>query len=233
MTRRPSKRKINVLPGGWLRFLDVMGDDLSIVNDARQSFDIEHEALTESDAGLLNYLIKNRHGTPTEMVDFKFQIKAPLTVAREWFRHRNASYNEMSGRYVKMKGEFYNPDRTAIRSQTGKPGHYIFDEIKDRNIQCHVANVFEKTYNDSYLAYEQLLDFGVAKELARNVLSQGLFTKFTCKMNGRALMNFLSLRNHETAMYEIRVYAIEMEKVFADRCPLTHKAFVNNGRIAP
>ena len=225
--------KIKVIPGGYVRLLDQMGTDLDIVNDARQSFDVHHKELTKSDAGLINYLIKHRHGTPTEMVTFKFQIKAPLTVAREWMRHRFASYNEISGRYIKMKDEFYQPDSQAIRGQTGKPGHYIFSTIKDANIQGHVAQLIEKTYNDSYAAYEQLIDFGVAKELARNVLSQGMFTKFTCKMNGRALMNFLSLRNHDTAMYEIKKYAEAMERIFAERCPLTHKAFVDNGRVSP
>lgn len=225
--------KIEVIPGGWIRLIDVMGSDLSIVNDARQSYDVEHKELTKDDAGLINFLIKHRHGTPTEGVDFKFQIKAPLPVAREWMRHRFASYNEVSGRYVKQTLGFYHPDKAAIRTQVGKVGDYHYEEIKDSNIQHLTSQIFEDTYATAYANYEQLLDLGVAKELARNILPQGMFTCFMYKTNARSLMNFLSLRNDERAMYEIRKYAEALEKIFAKRLPLTYNAFIDNGRIAP
>lgn len=230
---REKSSKIDVIPGGWVKLIDVMGDDLSIVNDARQSYDVEHQEVTEDDAGLINFLIKHRHGTPTEGAEFKFQIKAPLPVAREWMRHRFASYNEVSGRYVKQTLGFYHPAKEAIRTQVGKPGAYHYEEIKDANLQHLVAQTFEDSYNRAYADYEQLLGFGVAKELARNVLSQGMFTKFMYKTNARSLMNFISLRNDERAMYEIKMYAAAIEEMFAEHLPLTHRAFVANGRIAP
>lgn len=225
--------EIEVIPNGYVKFLDIMGDDLAIVNDARQSFDITHKELVASDAGLIHYLVKNRHGTPTEAVTFKFQIKAPIPVAREWMRHRFSSFNEVSGRYVKLKPEFYYPDKAAIRTQTGKPGYYIFKPIEDNGVVTEVAQIFRSSYNDAYTRYERLLELGVAKELARNVLSQGLFTTFTYTANARSLMNFLSLRNHSTAMYEIRQYAVAIEEIFKEYLPITHAAFVEGGRVAP
>ena len=226
-------KEIEVLPGGFIRVLGVMGTDLDIVNDARQSYDVEHEEVTKDDVGLLDFLVKHRHGTPFEGGEFKFQIKAPLPVAREWMRHRFASYNEVSGRYVKQTLGFYEPDSEAIRTQVGKPGSYGYESIKDQKVQEKVAILFNNSYNRSYSDYEELLNLGVAKELARNVLAQGMFTKFMYKTNARSLMNFLSLRNHERAMYEIRQYAAALEKVFEFHLPLTHAAFVKNGRVAP
>ncbi len=225
--------EIEVIPGGWIKLLGVMGTDLDIVNDARQSYDVEHKELSEDDEGLINFLMKHRHGTPFEGAEFKFQIKAPLPVAREVMRHRFASYNEVSGRYVKQTLGFYRPDREAIRTQVGKPGHYTYEEIKDQKVQERVAQVFNNSYNRSYKDYEDLIALGVAKELARNVLAQGMFTKFMMKLNSRSLMNFLSLRNDLRAMLEIQKYAEAIEKVFEFHLPLTHKAFVDNGRAAP
>jgi len=226
-------KEIPVLPGGFIRVLGVLGTDLDIINDARQSYDVEHEEISKSDVGLINFLTKHRHGTPFEGVEFKFQIKAPLPVAREWMRHRYASYNEVSGRYVKQTLGFYQPAFEAIRTQVGKPGAYTYEEIKDHKVQEKVAQLFNNSYNRSYAEYEELMELGVAKELARNVLAQGMFTKFMYKTNARGLMNFMSLRNDDRAMYEIRKYAEAIEKVFAFHLPLTHEAFVANGRVAP
>ena len=225
--------EIEVIPGGYVRFISIMGNDLTIVNDARQSYDVEHRELTQSDSGLINFLVKHKHGTPIEGVEFKFQIKAPLPVAREWMRHRWASYNEVSGRYVKQTMGFYHPSREAIRTQVGKPGHYTYEEIKNDLVQEKVAELFDNSYNISYDYYEELIKLGVAKELARNVLAQGMFTKFMYKTNARGLMNFMALRNDDRAMYEIRLYADAIEQIFEKHLPLTYKAFVDNGRVAP
>jgi thymidylate synthase (FAD) len=224
---------IKVIPGGWIKVKGVLGNDLSIVNDARQSFDVEHSELTKKDEGLINFLMKHKHGTPFEGVTFKFQIHAPLPVVREAMRHRNSSFNEVSGRYIKMKEEFYYPAPEAIRTQKGKPGAYTFEPVNNRNLETIVDNIFQKSYNDSYKQYEELLKLGIAKELARNVLCQGLFTTFMYQANARSLMNFLSLRNAPNSMYEIRRYAEEIEKVFAEKIPITYKSFIANGRVAP
>ena len=225
--------KVETIPGGWVSLLNVMGDDLDIVNAARISFDKHHEQIKEGDDKLIFFLAKNRHGTPFEMVDFMFQVRCPLTVAREWFRHRIASYNEMSGRYVKMEKDVYLPALSAVRTQQGKPGHYTFESVDDGFAEDKCIEVMASAYNYAYDAYEELLEKGIAKELARNVLPQGMFTEFRYKTNARSLMNFLSLRNAPNAMLEIRKYAEEMEKMFAEKLPITYEAFIKTGRIAP
>ena len=128
---------------------------------------------------------------------------------------------------------FYRPDHKAIRTQVGKPGHYVYEEIKDDLVQEKVAYLMNNSYNRSYEDYEDLIELGVAKELARNVLAQGMFTKFMYKTNARGLLNFMALRNDDRAMYEIKLYAEAIEKIFAEHLPLTYKAFVDNGRVAP
>jgi thymidylate synthase (FAD) len=210
-----------------------MGDELDIVNAARLSYDKHVDSLGERDIGLLNFLLKHRHGTPFEMVEFMFQVRCPLSVAREWHRHRIASYNEVSGRYVKQTQDCYNPTPDAMRTQKGKPGAYTFEPIEDPYINQYCRDIMKDHYKECYEIYECLLENGVAKELARNVLPQGMFTEFRFKTNARSLMNFLSLRNAPNAMYEIRRYAEEMESMFAILMPHTHESFVKNGRVAP
>ncbi len=223
----------NVIPGGWVQFLDKMGDDLDVVNSARISFSKKHEVIKKGDAELIDFLLRNRHGTPFEMVEFMFQVRCPLTVAREWFRHRIASYNEVSGRYVKQQNDNYIPEISAVRIQTGKPGNYHYEPMEDLDKANRLIDKMVSAYEFSYETYEELLTEGMAKELARNVLCQGMFTEFRFKVNARALMNFLSLRNAPNAMFEIQQYAKKMEEYFKAVLPLTHAAFIKHGRVAP
>jgi thymidylate synthase (FAD) len=202
-----------------------------VVNAARVSFDKRHEAMDESDEGLINYLMKHRHGTPFEHNFFCFHVKLPIFVAREWMRHRIGSFNEMSGRYVELEPEFYVPAGDAIRMQMGKPGNYHFETLIDQ--KASVREGMEVTYNLAYRAYQQLLKMGLAKEVARDVLPVGIYTQFYWSINARSLMNFLNLRNHERALYEIREYAKHLEEIFMDKMPTTCRAFVKNGRVAP
>lgn len=226
-------KKIETIPGGWVALLNTMGDDLDIVNAARISFNKSHTELEEGDAQLIDFLLRNRHGTPFEMVDFMFQVRCPLTVAREWFRHRIASYNEVSGRYVVQENDNYIPNPENVRTQKGKPGRYYFEPIDDPERIRETIQTIEHCYNVCYNSYDRLLSIGVAKELARNVLPQGMFTEFRFKTNARSLMNFLSLRNAENAMWEIRQYAIAMEDMLQATLPATHASFVKHGRMAP
>jgi thymidylate synthase (FAD) len=211
-----------------------MGDDLAIVNSARISLDNSSLELGNSDAKLLNFLMKNRHGTPFEAVEFHYQIRAPITVIRQIQRHRISSFNEVSGRYVEMKLEAYVPDHDAIREQVGRPGHYTYNTLPKNDIRAdHCVDVMIEAYDQCFNRYEELLDIGIAKELARNVLPLGLYSEFRYKTNARSLMNFLSLRNHPECMYETRKIAEAMEEMFKDIVPVTHSCFVKNGRIAP
>lgn len=230
-------------PHGFVRLTDWMGTELDIVNAARVSFHRESEwqvdkdsekifSLTEPDAGLIRFLLENKHGTPFEQgFQSMWHIRLPIFVMREWVRHRiGHSVNEESGRYVQMRPDFYCPD--FVRTQAGKPGSYTFEPTE--------ACVAEKTQqiiraNSAYAwaSYEEMLDVGVAREVARQVLPLNLYTEIRWTANARSLMHFLALRSHPDAMYEIRKYAKALEKLFTYHMPIVYSAFVDAGRVAP
>lgn len=223
---------VKVLDHGYVQLYDSMGNDLRIVNNARQSFGKESLTFGESEAGLINFLMKNRHGTPFEAVVFQFNVKCPIFVAREWFRHRISSYNEYSGRYSKMVNDFYIPE--TVRSQKGKPGAYKFKELeKDADLTKWFQSEVDATSKQAYILYDNMLKAGVAKELARIVLPVNIYTTFTWTVNLRALLNFISLRSEENAMWEIRQYSQKIEGFVNQITPVAFEAFVNNGRVAP
>ena len=223
---------IPVLDHGFVRLDGWMADDLSVVNAARVSFAQRSEELAERDQGLIRFLMRERHGTPFEHNAFRFHVKLPIFVMREWARHRIGSFNEWSARYSQLDPEFYIPQPEDVRTQVGKPGSYSFDPV-DPELAEHTRETQAAVYEQAYAAYVDLLDRGVAKEVARNVLPVAIYTQFYWTVNARSLMNFLSLRNAVTAQREIRRYAAAVEQLFAERMPITHSAFVANERRAP
>jgi len=188
--------------------------------------------MEEGDAGLIRFLMRERHGTPFEQNAFRFHIRAPIFVAREWFRHRIGSFNEFSMRYAMATDEFYVPAPEDVRSQVGKPGAYSFEPVTDELAQA-TREELAAVYAAAYAAYERLVEQGVARELARAVMPVGAYTEFYWTVNARALMNFVSLRAAETAQREIRRYADAVEQLFAERMPVTYEAFVASDRTAP
>jgi thymidylate synthase (FAD) len=223
---------IPVLDHGFVRLDEAMASDLSVVNGARVSFAKHKTEMDDSDAGLIRFLMRDRHGTPFEHNAFRFHIRAPIFVAREWFRHRVGSFNEFSMRYAKATDDFYLPAPEDVRSQVGKPGAYSFEPVSD-DVAETTREELQQVYEAAYAAYEKLVELGVARELARAALPVGAYTEFYWTVNARALMNFLSLRNAETAQREIRRYAEACERFFAERMPITYEAFVAAGRTAP
>src|SRR5213080_524879 len=215
---------ILVLDHGFVRLDASMATDLSVVNAARVSFARRKEEMDESDEGLIRFLMRDMHGTPFEHNSFRFHVRAPIFVAREWFRHRVGSFNEFSMRYAKATDDFYVPEPEDVRSQVGKPGAYSFEPVDDE---------LREGYEHAYDTYTRLVEAGVARELARSVMPVGAYTEFFWTVNARALMNFISLRAAETAQREIRRYADAVEQFFAAKMPVTHAAFVAAGRIAP
>jgi thymidylate synthase (FAD) len=185
-----------------------------------------------SDEGLIRFLMRERHGTPFEHNSFRFHIRCPIFVAREWFRHRVGSFNEFSLRYAKATDDFYVPEPEDVRSQVGKPGAYSFEPVSDELAET-TREKLQAVYEAAYLAYEQLVELGVARELARSVLPVGAYTEFYWTVNARSLMNFLSLRNSESAQREIRRYAEACERFLEDKMPVTYAAFVANERTTP
>ena len=220
---------------GFIRLDGYMADDLSVVNSARVSYGQERQELDHRDIGLINYLMRWQHGTPFEHNAFRFHVKCPIFVAREWFRHRIGSFNEFSGRYSEMPAEFYVPDINNIREQRGKQGNYEYSPILEtREHEAAAAHAaIAEAGEKAFATYLYLLQMGVAKEQARLVLPLNIYTQFYWTVNARSLMNFLALRTSPTAQSEIREFADSAELLFAKVMPHTHEAWVKNGRIAP
>jgi thymidylate synthase (FAD) len=223
---------IQVLDHGFVRLDDCMATDLSVVNSARVSFGRRKTEMSEADEGLIRFLMRDRHGTPFEHNAFRFHVRAPIFVAREWFRHRVGSFNEFSMRYAKATDDFYVPDVEDVRTQVGKPGAYSFEPVSPELAE-QTRDELQAVYEQAFATYERLVDAGVARELARAVMPVGAYTEFYWTVNARALMNFVALRAHETAQREIRRYAEAVETFFAEQMPVTHAAFVANDRVAP
>ena len=223
----------DILDHGEVELLDVMGNDLSVVNAAKVSFAAQVKELDESSIGLINYLMKNKHATPFEHIIFKFRIKAPIFVTREWMRHRWSSFNEMSMRYhVPPIIDYYIPASKNIRKQVGKPGAYSFEEIDDLELKTLTIRRMQEVIGYADLVYRDLLDLGVAKEIARCVLPVSQYTEFIWTVNAMSLINFLTLRNEQSAQYEIQEFAKVIELLFESIMPITHKAFIDSGRVA-
>jgi thymidylate synthase (FAD) len=217
---------------GFVRLDGCMADDISVVNSAKVSFAKKTDLVDGHAIGLINFLMRERHGTPFEHNSFRFHVKCPVFVAREWFRHRVGSFNEFSARYSEVQNEFFVPAVDSIRKQVGKPGAYTFDPVEERVAKESVSAI-EEANKISFGTYGHLLEMGVAKEVARMVLPVSMFTQFYWTVNARSMMNFLSLRNHSSAQREIREYAIAVESIFGQVMPFSYEAWVNNDRVAP
>jgi thymidylate synthase (FAD) len=223
---------IRVLDHGFVRLDGVMAGDLSVVNGARVSFARRKVEMDDADAGLIRFLIRERHGTPFEHNAFRFHIRCPIFVAREWMRHRVGSFNEFSLRYARASEDFYVPEPEDVRTQVGKPGAYTFETVEPE-LADETREALREVYERAYTTYERLVEAGVAREVARSVLPVGAYTEFYWTVNARSLMNFVSLRASETAQREIRRYAEAVERFLEEHMPITHAAFVANGRVAP
>jgi thymidylate synthase (FAD) len=197
------------------------------------------DADASGSAGLINYLMRDRHGSPFEHNSMTFYVQAPIFVFREFMRHRIASYNEESGRYRQLNPVFYvpGPDRNLV--QQGKPGAYEF--VPGSHDQHDlVVEQTKQVCRAAYSSYQQMLAAGVAREVARIVLPLTIYSSMYVTMNARSLMNFLSLRTRRPDSHfpsfpqrEIEMCAEKMEDAWAQLMPLTHEAFEKNGRVAP
>ncbi|MAP63311.1 MAG: thymidylate synthase (FAD) [Microbacterium sp.] len=191
------------------------------------------------DRGLINYLMRDRHGSPFEHNSMTFYVQAPIFVFREFMRHRIASYNEESGRYRELRPVFYVPSRERNLVQIGKPGAYEFLPGDDAQFDL-VDEATRASSIQAFEAYQRMLEAGVAREVARIVLPLNIYSSMYVTMNSRALMNFLSLRTKVEGTHfpsfpqrEIEMCAEQMESHWRELMPLTHAAFNANGRVAP
>jgi thymidylate synthase (FAD) len=199
---------------GFIELIDFMGSDLTIVNAARVSYSKRSEVMDLKAMKLIDYLMRNEHGSPFEHVVFQFRVRAPLYVVQQWERHRIASYNEESGRYIELRGDFAVP----LGAMQFNPDDEEF---------------YRDSYHRALFDYNELLRRGHAKEDARAVLPLGLYKEFYVTMNARALMNFLHLRNDAHAQADIRAYAAAMEQMFTSTLAITSESFNRHNRRVP
>lgn len=216
---------LHVLDKGEVTLIDSMGSDLSVVRAARVSTGSAPEAASkgaDKDAHLIRYLLMHDHGTPFEHNAFTFYVKAPIFVERQWLRHRIGSFNEISGRYTEYEPEFYVPEearkQAASNKQASEPAHSDF-------LDGFMQGAIERQSQAAFDKYLDLLSQGIAREQARIILPQNLYTEFYWTVNARSLMNFLRLRTAPDAQLEMQAYANAVEALWHERMPVTHAAW--------
>lgn len=209
-----------VLDKGFVELVDFMGGDQRAVDSARVSFGGTSKG-EDRDRKLIQYLLAHNHISPFEHSVFQFHVKCPIFVARQWMRHRIASYNEISARYTEVKEEFYIPETFRAQDTINKQGSVAGAKLDN----ARLLDIYTKSIKASYAAYSEMLKAGVAREMARLTLPVAQYTQFHWSVNARSLMNFLSLRLDGHAQYEIRVYAEAIRRIFREKMPWTWEAF--------
>ena len=210
---------MQVLDKGSIELLSHMGDDSTVVSSARVSY-LGSTKGAEQDEKLIRYLLKNRHTSPFEQVEFQFLVKCPIFVARQWHRHRTWSYNEVSRRYTAENIEFYFPKELRAQSEDNKQmsaGILI-------NANSYIG-VMETHAVLSLNLYNRMIEAGIVREQARMILPMSMYTSFYAKTDLHNLFHFLSLRNHPHAQEEIRVYAQAIEELIKPIVPVSYKAW--------
>lgn len=215
-----------LLDHGFMRVIDYMGDDSAIVQAARVSYG-KGTKQTNQDKGLINYLLRHRHTTPFEMCEIKFHFKMPIFVARQWIRHRTANVNEYSGRYSIMDKEFYIPAPEEIAMQSTQ-NHQGRGEVVSKEQADELIKILREDAEKNFADYEDMLDKGLARELARINLTLNTYTQWYWKIDLHNLLHFLALRADSHAQYEIRVYAEKMLDVVKRWVPFTYEAFMEH-----
>lgn len=220
-------RIFDVLDHGHVRLVEHMGNDMSIVRNARVSYDAAPRN-DGSDEKLIRYLWKNKHTSPFECVQFTFDIKCPIFVARQWHRHRTWAFNEVSARYTELPAEFYVPEADQITKQSSSNKQMRTDEKNMHRL--HIRALIERQCETAFELYQILLkpEYACPRELARGVLPLNTYTHFFGTVDLRNLFHFLDLRLHEHAQYEIRVYAEAMLSLIEPIVPTAVAAFKEN-----
>lgn len=218
---------VKVLDHGFVRLVDHMGSDLSVVRAARVSYNAAWRAGENegSDAKLINYLWRNKHTTPFEAATFTFEVKAPIFVFRQWHRHRTWSFNELSARYQELPEEFYVPrrDTLGVQSKNNKQGRDL-SEVSPVWADSQIAHIREAC-SLAFDAYRDLLAMDVPRELARSVLPVATYSHMFATVDLLNLLKFMTLRCDAHAQYEIRVYADAMRELIRPIVPVCVQAW--------
>ena len=220
-------KEFPVLDKGFVRLVDYFGGDQRIVQSARVSYGEGTKSVSQ-DGALIDYLLRHQHTSPFEQVVMTFHVKMPIFVARQWVRHRTGRMNEVSGRYSIMKEEFYVPeaDKVSPQSKDNKQGRAT--EAFDSETANKIINQLEEGQKSAYENYSELLDSGLAREVARINLPLSLYTEFYWEMDLHNLFHFLKLRLDSHAQYEIRVYAEVMLEMCKKVAPMATESFINH-----
>ena len=220
---------IKVLDHGLIRLVDSMGNDLSIVRSARVSYNAEWRTGEDSgkDEKLINYLVKNRHTSPMECVQFTFEVKAPIFVFRQWHRHRTWSYNEVSARYAELPEEFYipSPEHIGTQSTSNKQMRILEENVGLTPEDAKFIDDLQHHSSQGFQLYREHLQAGVPRELARCFLGLNTYSHMFATVDLHNLFHFLNLRLHSHAQYEIRVYAEAMLQLIEPIVPITVQAW--------
>ena len=216
-----------VLDKGFVRLVDYFGGDQRIVQSARVSYGEGTKSVSQ-DGALIDYLLRHQHTSPFEQVVMTFHVKMPIFVARQWVRHRTGRMNEVSGRYSIMKDEFYVPaeDKVSPQSTDNKQGRA--SEAFDKETADKIINKLEEGQKAAYESYNELIDSGLAREIARINLPLSLYTEFYWEMDLHNLFHFLKLRLDSHAQYEIRVYAEVILEICKKVAPMATESFINH-----
>ncbi|MFA6571159.1 MAG: FAD-dependent thymidylate synthase [Bacteroidota bacterium] len=217
-------KRLECLDKGFVRLVDFMGDDGAIVQAARVSYGKGTKSVRE-DRELIRYLMRHRHTSPFEMVEFKFHVKLPIFVARQWIRHRTANVNEYSGRYSEMKDEFYIPELEQIRPQNKVNRQGRASDKLPTEKAMEINQMFEQTQKSLFKEYKTLLEQDLARELARINLPLSTYTEWYWKIDLHNLLHFLRLRIDLHAQYEIREYAERIIELIRPIVPMVMEAF--------
>ncbi len=207
----------------FVRLINTMGSDVEIANGARVSFGKRREELNEKDKVLIQYLADERHTSPFEHVAFTFHVKCPLFVTRQWHRHRTWSYNEISRRYTSINLEFYVPNAYRQQAETNRQASTdeLLSETKDGK---SIHDIVENHTRGAFELFESLIEQGVAREQARMVLPQNMYTEMYATVNLHNLIHFIELRIHAGAQWEIQQYAMKLLDLAEEAAPYAIKA---------
>jgi thymidylate synthase (FAD) len=222
-----TENTIKCLDQGFVRLVDVMGDDSSIVQAARVSYGKGTKNVRQ-DKGLVHYLMKHQHMSPFEMVEFKFHCKMPIFVARQWIRHRTANVNEISGRYSVMEDTFWTPSPSDLRQQAKINRQGSIESQVPEPANSEILKQYNEDMGAIFQHYNDYMQKGVAREVARATLPLSTFTEWYWKMDLHNLLHFLELRMEAHAQKEIRVYAEAIAEFVKQKCPFTWEAFVEH-----
>ncbi len=215
--------RVSILDKGFVELMDVMGDDQAVIEAARVSISGMEIRAVQSDEALIRYLMRHRHTSPFEMVEFKFKCKMPIFVARDWVRHRTASINEMSGRYSVLPSEWYVPAKADIQTQATKNKQGRSGDVMDDATAWQNEFRDEAAYN--FRLYEKRIKNGMARELARVNLPVSTYTVWVWKMDLHNLLHFINLRASPKTQPELQAYANVIAEMVKERCPLSYQAF--------